>query len=258
MKRAPAHPLLAALIWSLITLSQCQGAVVITQFFFDDFRDSFNTSSLTPPSKNAGLVETSTAVPFRTLTDTITTPDSAGAKRTLSMSISPINNIGDITAFIDNTGFNPAKPDHFSIGADTETAGQVILDYDFTPIGSIDPGAFNTHVELQLLQADNKQVSGSLEFRDIHGALQRFDLINDLGVNMRRSGNYLIPFSTFSNVDFLAITGLRLEINPGPSYDVEIAYVAGALEVPAIPEPSAILLVGIASFCLLTRRSRIH
>lgn len=245
----------AALAWLFLN-SSAQGATILTRFFFDDYRDAFDTSALNPPPLSPGVLQVTRNQTSITVADTLSTPDTAGARRTTTLSIHNLYRIGDVTGIVENQGLG-GKPRHIALGADPETAGTIVLDYDFTPLGSVDAGTGNDHLLLMVVASDNNQSNATLTIEDASGNAVTRNVVTELGVQLNVPGLKAVPFTDFPGVRFEQIQRIQLSWEAGVAYDAEIAFLAAGTSIPdPVPEPQSAFLVMVGLLCGVGFRRR--
>lgn len=257
----------SSLIWLCLSLpvaSVSHGATFLTQFIFDDYQDPFDTTQLSTVPISPGLVQAYIGPTVDTtqnpaiVVDYLTTTDTAGTRRTTTLTIDPIIHIGDLTAFVSIKPASGVGP-NISIGADPATAGTLNVNYDFqtTPLGWVDAGTGNDHVIIHLLDGESNGSNAFLEFRDLDGTVIRKNMSTDLGLNLAEPNTIEIPFTEFPDIDFTKLAGMELTWEAGIAYDGAIALIGtGTFNPPAaaVPEPSLAVALGALGLSFLRRR----
>ena len=230
--------------------------IAFTQFIFDDFRTPYSSPVEGDEALQPGVMEVTALNPHQVVIDTLNSGDTVGATRKTTLDIDPDAQLGDLTLFTASASGN--LPPRLSLNADFLTAGRVVTEYDFSPIGeSVNAAADTTHVIIDLISTDNRPSSFEITFTDVHGTTVTRDIAGDLGADLTIPGPKLFPFEDFANIDFTQLTGFTTVWDAGIAYDGEIAIIATGFDsVPAVPEPSSSLLLLLGSITLLARRQR--
>ncbi len=239
----------------------CQGAIILTQFTFDDFETPYSTPSVGEAAVQPGILEVTATNPRVETLDTITTGDTAGATRFTSLVIDPSNQIGDVTVFMASA--SGALPPRLSLNTDFFTAGTLVTEYDYSSIGgAVDVTANATHLIVDLVSTDNRDVGLVLTFTDSFGNEATVDIstivseITGEPIDLRTPGQKVLPFDTFAPVRFDSISGMKIEWEAGTGYDGEMALIGAGVVLDPVPESSSALLVLLGSALLVTRRRR--
>ncbi len=233
-----------------------QGATVISTFLLDDFTTPYDTTGLFPPPVSPGLLEVTSFVQTRHVEDILLSGETAGSRRTTDLFIDSVRQLGDITAFITDTP-TFTKPPRLSLNADPETAGVMVVDYDYSPIGDLDITVNNTHYVISLLSTDRRDVEIEVHFEDALGGASTRNVVADLGVDLTTAGDKAIPFADFGGtVDFTRLTRMRLTWTAGVAYDGELSLLAAGIVIEGIPEPSTTALFLLGGMVLGMRRHR--
>lgn len=230
------------------------GATV--QFIFDDFLTPYSEPIEGQVAIQPGVMEVTSTNDRQVVIDSLSSGDTVGAVRKTTLTIDPDAQLGDLTLF--TASASAALPPRLSLNADFLTAGRVVTEYDFSPVGeSINAAIDTTHVIIDLVSTDNRPSEFELTFSDAHGSIVSRNVVADLGANLTIPGPKLFPFEDFGDIDFTQLTAMKVVWDAGIAYDGEIAVIATGLELPpAVPEPSSTFLILLGSTALLLRRQR--